>query len=235
MSLTLLVDQNCVKACLLRNYVGIVGTRVPMDLSVASPVILGRRILLSPRRKGLGGREGKALAGYQVRKIAWGGRPCGHPLGRCLPLEGSQHRFPLRPSWPLEGCFDATQPQQDTPGHSSGRRVMRLVRRGDVRASVAKLMIKGGHSVAVPTRRTMRLSSLVIEEKLVLRAKGTSTVGPPTSSYVSRLTVLADGGFSAPTIVSTIMDQVHGLRRCGGLGRPSIAPTAPIKGGSPPP
>ena len=170
-----------------------------------------------------------------MRKIAWGDRPHGPPLWRCLPLEGSQHGFLLRPSWPLEGCFDATQPQQDAHGHSSGRRVMRLVRRGDVRAAVAKLMIKGGHSVAVPARRTTRLSSLVIEGKLALRAKGTSTVGPPTSSCRSRLTVPVDGGFSAPTVVSTIMDQVHGLHRYGGLGRTSCAPAAPIKGGSPPP
>ena len=102
--------------------------------------------------------------------------------------------------------------------------VMRLVRRGDVRAKDANLMIKGGHSIAVPARRTTRLYSLVQGEKLALRAKWTSTVGPPTSPCASRLTVLADGGFSAPTIVSTIVDQVHGLRSCGGLGRPSCAP-----------
>ena len=57
--------------------------------------------------------------------------------------------------------------------------VMRLVRRGDVRAADANLMIKGGHSVAVPARRTTRLSSLVQGEKLALYAKWTSTVGPP--------------------------------------------------------
>ena len=102
--------------------------------------------------------------------------------------------------------------------------VMRLVRRGHVRAADANLMIKGGHSVAVPARRTTRLSSLVQERKLALRAKWTLTVGPPTSSCASGQTVLADGGFSAPTVVSTVMDQVHGLRSCGGLGRPSRAP-----------
>ena len=60
--------------------------------------------------------------------------------------------------------------------------VTRLVRRGDVRAADAKLMIKGGHSVAVPARRTTRLSSLVQEGKLALRAKWTLTAGPPMSS-----------------------------------------------------
>ena len=58
--------------------------------------------------------------------------------------------------------------------------VMRLVRRGVVRATEAILMIKGGHKVAVPARRTTRLSSSVQEGKLALRAKRTSTVGPPT-------------------------------------------------------
>ena len=43
--------------------VGPVGTRVPMDLSVGSPVILGRRILLSPRRKRLGRPRGKVPRG----------------------------------------------------------------------------------------------------------------------------------------------------------------------------
>ena len=43
--------------------VGLVGTRVPMDLSVASQVILGRRILLSPRRKHLGRPRGKGPRG----------------------------------------------------------------------------------------------------------------------------------------------------------------------------
>ena len=113
--------------------------------------------------------------------------------------------------------------------------MMRLVRRGDVRAAGANLMIKGGHSVAVPAQRTTRLSSLVQGEKLALRAKWTSTVGPLTSPCASRLTVLADGGFSAPTVVYTIMDKVHGLHSCGGLGRPSRASSTPIKGGSPPP
>ena len=103
--------------------------------------------------------------------------------------------------------------------------VMRLVRRGDVSAADANLMIKGGHSVAVPARWTTRLSYLVQEGKLALRAKWTSTVGPPSSSCVSRLIVLADGGFFAPTVVSTIVDQVHGLRSCGRLGRPpSVSP-----------
>ena len=113
--------------------------------------------------------------------------------------------------------------------------VMRLARRGDVHAAVANLMIKGGHSAAVPARRTTRLSPLVQGGKPALRAKGTSTVGPPTSSCVHRWTVLADGGFSTPTVVPTIMGRVHGLHRCGGLGRPSHVPDAPIKGGSPPP
>ena len=72
--------------------------------------------------------------------------------------------------------------------------------------------------MSVPARRTTRLSSFVIEGKLVLRAKETSTVGPPTSSCRSRLAVPVDGGFSAPTVVSTIMDQVHGLPSCCGLG-----------------
>ena len=57
--------------------------------------------------------------------------------------------------------------------------MMRLVKRGDVRAAGANLMIKGGHSIAVPARRTTRLSSLVQGGKLALRAKRTSTVGPP--------------------------------------------------------
>ena len=112
---------------------------------------------------------------------------------------------------------------------------MHLVRRGVVSAADANLMIKGGHSIVVPAQRTTRLSYLVQGGKLALRAQRTSTVGPPTSSRAGRLTVLADGGFSAPTVVSTIMDQVHGLPCCGGLGRPSRAPAAPIKGGSPPP
>ena len=140
----------------------------------------------------------------------------------------------MRPSWPPEGCFDAKQRQQDAHGRASGRRVMHLIRRGDVRAADTKLMIKGGHNIAVPARRTTRLSSLLQGGKLALRAKWTSTVGPPTSLCASRLTVLADGGFSAPSVVSTIMDLVYELHSCGGLGRPSRAPTAPIKGGSPP-
>ena len=101
----------------------------------------------------------------------------------------------------------------------------RLARRGDVRAADAFLVIKGGHSVVVPARRTTRLSSLVQKGKLALRAKWTSTVGPPTSSCAGRLTVLADGGFSAPAVVSTIMDRVQELRGYGGLGRPlSVSP-----------
>ena len=91
--------------------------------------------------------------------------------------------FLARPSWPLEGCFDAKQRQQGAHGRSSGHSVMHLVRRGDVRAADANLMIKGGHSVAVPAQRTTRLSSLVQRGKLALRAKRTSTVGPPTSYY----------------------------------------------------
>ena len=79
----------------------------------------------------------------------------------------------------------------------------RLTRRGDVRAAVAHLVIKGGHNLSVPVRRTTRLSSFVIEGKLALRAKETSTVRPPTSSCRSRLVVLLGGGFSAPTVVST--------------------------------
>ena len=102
---------------------------------------------------------------------------------------------------------------------------MHLVRRGDDRAADANLMIKGGHSVAVPARRTTRLSLLVQGGKLALRAKRTSTVGPPTSSCAGRLTVLVDGGFSDPTVVSTIMDRVQELRSYGGLGRPlSMSP-----------
>ena len=45
---------------------------------------------------------------------------------------------------------------------------------------------------------------MVIERKLALRAKETSTVGPPTSPCRSRLAVLLGGGFSAPTVVSTV-------------------------------
>ena len=158
-------------------------------------------------------------------------------MERYLPLEGSQHAFLMRPSWPPEGCFDAKQRRQDAHGRASGRKVMHPIRRGDVRATDTKLMIKGGHNVAVPARRTMRLSSLVQGGKLALRAKWTSTVGPPTSPCVSRLTILADGDFSAPTVVSTIMDWVHGHLSCGGLGQnPFVAfPAAPIKGGPPPP
>ena len=113
--------------------------------------------------------------------------------------------------------------------------VMCLARRGDVRAADAFLVIKGGHGVVVPARRTTRLSSLVQKGKLALRAAKTSTAGPPTISCAGRLSVRADGGFSAPTVVSTILDRVHGLHSCGGLGRPSWTPAAPIKGGSPPP
>ena len=47
----------------------------------------------------------------------------------------------------------------------------RLARRSDVRAAVAHLVIKTGHSVSVPARRTTRLSSFVIEGKLALHAK----------------------------------------------------------------
>ena len=112
---------------------------------------------------------------------------------------------------------------------------MHLAWRGDVRAADAFLMIKGGHIVVVPARRTTRLSSLVQEGKLALRTKRTSPVGPPMSSCAGQQTVLMDGGFSAPTVVSTIMDRVHGLHGYGGLGRPSCTLAAPIKGGSPPP
>ena len=94
--------------------------------------------------------------------------------------------------------------RQSAHGHGSGHIVMRLARRGDVRAADAFLVIKGGHSVVVPARRTTRLSSLVQKGKLALRAEKTSTAGPPTISCVGRLSVRADGGFSAPTVVSTI-------------------------------
>ena len=95
---------------------------------------------------------------------------------------------------------------------------MHLIRRGDVRAADANLMIKGGHSVAVPARRTTRLSSLVQEGKLALRAEETSTAGPSTIACAGSLSVRAVGGFPAPTVVSTIMDQVHGPPSCDGLG-----------------
>ena len=55
----------------------------------------------------------------------------------------------------------------------------RLARRGDVRAAVAHLVIKGRQCVYVPARQTTRLSSFVIAGKLALHAKETSTVGPP--------------------------------------------------------
>ena len=112
---------------------------------------------------------------------------------------------------------------------------MRPVRRDDARAADTLLMIKGGDSVVVPALRTTRLSSLVQEGKLALRAEETSTVGPSTISCAGRLSVRAVGGFPAPTVVSTAMDRVHELHSCGGLGRPSCTPATPIKGGSPPP
>ena len=106
--------------------------------------------------------------------------------------------------------------------------VMRLVRRGDVRAADANLMIKGGHIVAVPARWTTRLSSLVQEGKLALRAEETPAVGPSTISCAGRLSIRAVGGFPAPTVVSTTMDRVHKLHGYGGLGRPSYTPATPI-------
>ena len=113
--------------------------------------------------------------------------------------------------------------------------VMHLVRRGDVRAADANLMIKGGHSVAVPARRTTRLSSLVQEGKLALRAKWTSTVGPPTSSCDQQ----ADGPYGrwlfcshcclyyrGPSLWTTQLRWTRATLPCA---------SAPIKGGSPPP
>ena len=65
--------------------------------------------------------------------------------------------------------------------------------------------------------------------------QGDVNSGTPLSSCRSRLTVLLGGGFSAPTVISTIMDQVHGHPSFGGLGYTSFVafPAAPIKGGQP--
>ena len=99
---------------------------------------------------------------------------------------------------------------------------MRLAKRSDVHTADAFLVIKGGHSVVVPARRTTRLFSLVQKGKLALRAEKTSTVGPSTISCAGRLSVRAVGGFPAPTVVSTAMDRVHKLHGYGGLGRPRL-------------
>ena len=101
---------------------------------------------------------------------------------------------------------------------------MRPVRRDDARAADTLRMIKGGDSVVVPALRTTRLSSLVQEGKLALRAEETPTVGPSTISCAGRLAVRAVGGFPAPTVVSTAMDRVHKLHGYGGLGRPPLHP-----------
>ena len=55
--------------------------------------------------------------------------------------------------------------------------------------------------------RTMRLSSLVIEESLALCSKETSTVGPSTSSCRSRLAVLWAVPFLPPVCR---LDRAHG-------------------------
>ena len=172
-----------------------------------------------------------------MHRILWGGRRSRPPLGRRFPPQGGQPRFLTRPSRPLEGCFSTKQGQQGAHGHSSGHSVMHLVRRGDARAADTFLMIKGGDSVVVPALRTTRLSSLVQEGKLALRAEETSTAGPPTISCAGRLSVRADGGFSAPTVVSTIMERVHGHPSYGGLGYISFVafPTATRKRGPSPP
>ena len=170
-----------------------------------------------------------------MHRILWGGRQSRPPLGRRFPPQGGQPRFLTRPSRPLEGCFSTKRGLQGAHGHGSGHSVTRLARHGDARAADPLRMIKGGDSVVVPALRTTRLASLVQEAKLALRAEETSTAGPSTIACAGSLSVRAVGGFPAPTVVSTIMDQVHGLHSCGGLGRPSHAPSAPIKGGSPPP
>ena len=83
--------------------------------------------------------------------------------------------------------------------------VMRLIRRGDVRAADAKLMIKGGHSVDVPPDGLRDFPLWCKRESWRYAPRGRQQWDPPTSSCVSRLTIFADGGFSAPTVVSTIM------------------------------
>ena len=67
-----------------RATVGPVGTRVPMDLSVASPVISGRRILLSPRHKRLGRPRGKGPRGV-LRTEDCLGRQAMQPFPREMP------------------------------------------------------------------------------------------------------------------------------------------------------
>ena len=64
--------------------IGLAGTRVPMDLSVASPVILGRRVLLSPRRKRLGSPRGKGPRGA-LRMEDRLGRQAVQPFPREMP------------------------------------------------------------------------------------------------------------------------------------------------------
>ena len=82
--------------------------------------------------------------------ISWGGQQGGPPLGRHLPPQGSQPQLLTRPSWPLEGCFSIKRRQQSAHGHSSGHMMMRLARRGDVRATDTLLMIKGDTALLSP-------------------------------------------------------------------------------------
>ena len=164
------------------------------------------------------------------------GRQAMRPSPREMPSPGRKStQVPLEALRASRGLLRCNATPADAHGHHSGHRVMRLVRCGDICAADAKLMIKGG---------TQRCCTRPTDYETFLfgargKAGATRQVDinsgtPPRAPATSRLTVLADGGFSAPTVVSTIMDQVHRQPNCGGLGRPSRAPTAPIKGGSPP-
>ena len=74
-----------------------------------------------------------------------------------------------------------------------------LSRRDDVRAAVADLVIKGALHVC-PREAYYETFSLVIEESLALRSKGTSLGGPPTSSCRDRLAVLWAVAFLPPAL-----------------------------------
>ena len=71
------------------------------------------------------------------------------------PHQGSQHGFLSRPSRPLEGCFAAMLPLQNAYGFCRGRSMMRLASRGDVRAAVTHLVIKGD-TTCLPPRGGLR-------------------------------------------------------------------------------
>ena len=158
-------------------------------------------ILLSPRRNAPGEAARKESSWsteygrmHEETRLMAASSPEAHPL------QGSRRGFLPRPSRPLEDCFAATLPLQDAHGHCKGRSMMHLARRGDVRAAVAHLVIKGRHSVSSPARRTTRLSSLVIEGKLALRTKGTSTVGPPRAPVLAGTSSLRTVAFLLPLL-----------------------------------